>query len=102
MKGQEWSAIFVATTAFYELIFAQAGHSIAWEVVQRLNGRISRLRALTLSAKDRSTSGLAHMTAIADAVLSEDARGAREAVKAHIKEASKIAQAVLAKETHND
>ena len=38
----------------------------------------------------------------ADAVLSEDARGAREAVKAHIKEAAKIAQAVLAKETHND
>ena len=102
MKGQEWRAIFVATTAFYELIFAQAGHSIAWEVVQRLNGRISRLRALTLSAKDRSTSGLAHMTAIADAVMSEDARGAREAVKAHIKEAAKIAQAVLAKETHND
>ena len=92
----------MAGTAGEERIGAGGGHSIAGEVVQRLNGRSSRLRARTLSAKGRSTSGLAHMTAIADAVLSEDARGAREAVKAHIKEAAKIAQAVLAKEAHND
>ncbi|WP_438991549.1 GntR family transcriptional regulator [Lentibacter sp.] len=102
MSAQDWSVIFAATTAFYELIFKQADHNIAWEIVQRLNGRISRLRALTLSAKDRTTSGLAHMSAISDAIIRSDARGAREAVKAHIKDAAKIAQAVLAQETHND
>ena len=39
--------LYAATTDFYQVIFAAAGHDIAWEVVQRLNGRISRLRALT-------------------------------------------------------
>lgn len=102
MRAQDWSVIFAAATAFYERIFAQAGHTVAWEIVQRLNGRISRLRALTLSAKDRSTSGLAHMSAIADAVIRKDPRDARAAVKAHIREAAKIAQAVLAQEKRND
>ena len=54
MDGVEWMQLLQATTAFYEVIFRQAGHDVAWEIVQRLNGRISRLRALTLSAKDRT------------------------------------------------
>jgi DNA-binding GntR family transcriptional regulator len=48
-----WNDLLRATTHFYEVIFEQADHAVAWEIVQRLNGRISRLRALTLAAKDR-------------------------------------------------
>mgnify|MGYP000462591776 CR=1 FL=1 len=48
---------FRASTAFYRAIFEGAGHHIAWEVVQRLNGRISRLRAMTLAAPQRSRPG---------------------------------------------
>ncbi|MEX7477775.1 GntR family transcriptional regulator, partial [Acinetobacter baumannii] len=40
--------IIATSTRLYETIFTTANHHIAWEVVQRLNGRISRLRAMTM------------------------------------------------------
>lgn len=93
-----WSEHLKATSAFYELIFTEAGHSIAWDIVQRLHGRISRLRALTIAAKNRERSGLYHMTAIHDAVLSGDPNAARTAVAAHLKDAASIAEGFLSGE----
>ncbi|UWS06621.1 GntR family transcriptional regulator [Phaeobacter inhibens] len=95
MNDTEWGSLLRATTDFYQLIFLEAGHSIAWDIVQRLNGRISRLRALTIAAKDRETSGMSHMTAIHDAILSRDPDKAREAVEAHIADAAQTAQRFL-------
>ena len=90
-----WGDLLHATTHFYEIIFAQADHAVAWEIVQRLNGRISRLRALTLATKDRERPGIHHMTAIHDAILSRDAQAARQAVHAHIDDASATAHRFL-------
>ncbi|GGX59597.1 GntR family transcriptional regulator [Tateyamaria omphalii] len=91
----EWSDFLKATTHFYELIFMEAGHEIAWNIVQRLNGRISRLRALTVAAKDRERSGMSHLMAIHDSILSGSADAARAAVEAHISEAALIAERSL-------
>ncbi|WP_187430342.1 Pyruvate dehydrogenase complex repressor [Roseobacter fucihabitans] len=91
-----WSNLLQATTQFYELIFAQADHTVAWEIVQRLNGRISRLRALTLAAKDRARPGISHMTEIHRAILSTNPVAARQAVHAHIDDAATTAQRFLA------
>ncbi|KIC41634.1 GntR family transcriptional regulator [Ruegeria sp. ANG-R] len=91
----EWSNLLQATTRFYELIFQEAGHSIAWDIVQRLNGRISRLRALTLAARNRKRSGMSHMTAIHDAILGGDPIKARQAVEEHIADASSTARGFL-------
>jgi len=77
------------------VIFEQADHGVAWEIVQRLNGRISRLRALTLAAKDRARPGISHMKAIHDATLSKDADAARMAVHDHIADASATAERFL-------
>ena len=98
----EWAALLEATTHFYALIFREAGHDIAWDIVQRLNGRISRLRALTLSATDRPVSGLSRMTAIYEAILSRDPKAARSAVHKHIDDASQTAQRYLKAETGTD
>ena len=98
----EWSELRRTTTQFYEIIFDAAGHSVAWDIVQRLNGRISRLRALTLSATDRPVSGLTHMTAIYNAILSSDPDAARSAVHSHIDDASRTAQRYLKAETGPD
>ncbi len=95
MGDSEWIGVMQATTRFYEVIFTEAGHAIAWEIVQRLNGRISRLRVLTLSAKDRPKPGISHMTAIYDAIVSRDAQAAQAAVQAHILDASSVAQRFL-------
>lgn len=88
-------ALYAATTRFYEAIFTAAGHEIAWEIVQRLNGRISRLRAMTLATTDRRTSGPAHMARIAAAIAANDPGAARQAVREHLKEAAEIARKLL-------
>lgn len=89
------TALFDATTRFYEVIFRAAGHHIAWEIVQRLNGRISRLRALTLATTDRHVSGQARMARIAEAIMAGNAEGAAQAVRDHLTEARSIAERLL-------
>ncbi len=102
MDDTTWTELLQASTRFYELVFDEAGHTVAWEIVQRLNGRISRLRALTLSAKDRDRPGIDHMTAIHDAILSHDPNAARAAVHSHIADASSTAKRVLSAEAKAD
>ena len=88
-------ALYAATTGFYEVIFSSAGHEIAWEIVQRLNGRISRLRALTLATTERRVSGPAHMARIAGAICANDPTAAEKAVRAHLNDAAEIARRLL-------
>lgn len=87
--------LYAATTAFYQVIFTAAGHDIAWEIVQRLNGRISRLRALTLATTDRRISGPAHMARICAAICAGDAPAAEQAVRDHLHAAAEIARKLL-------
>ncbi|MBL0373506.1 GntR family transcriptional regulator [Rhizobium sp. KVB221] len=89
-------AILTVTNSFYETIFHAGGHEIAWDIVARLNGRISRLRVLTLSTTNRTISGPARMRLILDAILAVDPDKAREACRAHITEAARIAKSLLA------
>lgn len=90
--------LLAATTHFYQVIFMAAGQDLAWDVVQRLNGRISRLRALTLSSADRHVSGAAHMRRICAAVCDNDPDAAAAAVSAHLRDAAEIARLALTKE----
>ena len=90
--------LYDATTRFYEEIFPSAGHHIAWEIVHRLNGRISRLRALTLASSDRRVSGQARMQRIAAAILARDPDAAEQAVRTHLSEAAQIAKRLLQNE----
>lgn len=89
------AGLYEATTAFYRVIFTAAGNDIAWEIVQRLNGRISRLRALTLATTERQTSGPAHMARIAAAIAAGDAAGAAQAVRDHLDDAAQLARGLL-------
>ncbi len=91
----QWVDFLQATTHFYELIFQEAGHNIAWDIVQRLNGRISRLRTLTITDPTRERPGMSHMVAIHDAILSRDAQRAQLAVENHIADAAQIANRFL-------
>lgn len=84
-----------ATTGFYETIFTAARQTIAWEVVQRLNGRIARLRALTLATTDRRVSGPAHMARICAAICANDPAAAAKAVNDHLQDAARIACTLL-------
>lgn len=95
---KEPGTLFKASTRFYGVIFQGAGHSIAWEVVQRLNGRISRLRIMTLTSTEREVSGPDHMRMICDAIIARDPKGALRAVENHLADAKAIAKKLLAQE----
>ncbi|MBY6058051.1 GntR family transcriptional regulator [Leisingera daeponensis] len=84
-----------ATTEFYRIIFDGAGHNVAWEIAQRLNGRISRLRAVTLSTAERQKPGPAHMQDICEAIVSGDAKAARTAIERHLSDAKETAERLL-------
>jgi DNA-binding GntR family transcriptional regulator len=87
--------VYATSARFYELIFEVAGHSIAWEIVLRLKGRISRLRAMTLATTDRAVPGLTRITNIYDTIAANDPDLAAQAVHDHLTEASAIAQRLL-------
>ncbi|MCB4457047.1 GntR family transcriptional regulator [Leisingera sp. McT4-56] len=84
-----------ATTEFYRIIFDGAGHNVAWEIAQRLNGRISRLRAVTLSTAERQKPGPAHMQDICEAIVSGDAKAAQAAIEQHLSDAKDTAERLL-------
>jgi len=88
--------LFRTTADFYLEIFNGAGHHIAWDIVQRLNGRISRLRMMTLTAKDRVRPGIDHMERICNAIASGDPGAARTAVQQHIDDTAAVADRLLA------
>ena len=96
-SGGEPAVLLKATHHFYRTIFDGAQRKISWEIVQRLTGRISRLRVMTLAYQDRETIGIDHMQCICSAICSGDAVAARKAVKAHLSDAAKVAEKILAK-----
>lgn len=101
-QTQEPGALFKASTQFYGVIFKGAGHDIAWEVVQRLNGRISRLRIMTLTSSEREVSGPEHMRRICSAITTRNPEAALTAVETHLTDAKAIARRLLAQETSGE
>jgi DNA-binding GntR family transcriptional regulator len=84
------------STQLYHTIFATAEHHIAWEVVQRLNSRISRLRAMTMRSTNRNITGYQRIKTICEAIcIEKNPEKAKQAVAEHIAEAAKIAQQIL-------
>ncbi len=78
------------TRLFYECIFVTAGMTVAWELVDRLNGRIGRLRFKTLSTKGRVVKGPNNLQKIIDNIAKGDGEAAVKACQKHIDEAYEV------------
>lgn len=83
------------TTEFYRIIFSTGGKSVSWDLVERLNGRISRLRALTLGSAGRKLKGPENIAKILAAIEEKDAERAGEICAQHLAEAAKIADQLV-------
>jgi len=86
------------TTAFYEILFACAGKSVAWDVVQSLNARINHLRAMTISTPGRAKVAIAEMHRILDAIRRHNAEAAYQASLQHVQMVAELAQRALTAE----
>ena len=76
--------------AFYEHLFVTAGMTVAWELTERLNGRIGRLRFMTLSTKERATKGPSNLQEIVSNIAKGDSKAAVKACRQHIDEACQM------------
>ncbi len=88
-------AVLERTTAFYAAMFDEAGLSVAWEVVRALNGRINRLRAMTIATPGRAADAGDEMARIVDAVRARDPRAASAASEAHVRRVAELARVRL-------
>jgi len=93
----DMSAALGATTQFYKVIFVTGRKALAWEIVQRLNARISKLRAMTLSTEGRPERGMEQLRSVKEAIGRHDSRAAAEACKVHLAEAAAIAELLISK-----
>lgn len=76
--------------AFYERLFVTAGMTVAWELTERLNGRIGRLRFMTLSTKERVVKGPNNLQEIVNNIAKGDSKAAVKACRKHIDEACRM------------
>lgn len=79
------------TRLFYQTIFTSGGKTVAWDLVERLNGRIGQLRAVTLSSIGRSVAGPKNLFAIVAAIKAHDEDTAAQACADHLEQAKQIA-----------
>ncbi|MDY0881615.1 GntR family transcriptional regulator [Dongia soli] len=94
-EREDFRGALNATTHFYEIMFESGGKAVGWEMVQRLNGRISRLRAMTVSSPGRKVAGMMQLRKICEAIRKGDSEAAADACRDHLRNAAEIAQAVL-------
>ncbi len=84
------------TRRFYQTIFVTGNKRVSWDLVERLNGQIGRLRVLTLGSAGRATSGPADLRKIVAAIERGDPDAAARACQEHNAAASEIALSQLA------
>ncbi len=83
--------VLADTRLYYQTIFNAGGKTVAWDLVERLNGRIGQLRAVTLSSIGRSVTGPKNLLAIVAAIKAHDAETAAIACAEHLEQAKQIA-----------
>jgi len=92
------ASVLSETTRFYEVMFAAGRESVAWSVVQSLNARINRLRAITITSRERSSSGPAEMRRLLDAIRERQPEAAQQAAETHVRQAAALALQALRQE----
>jgi DNA-binding GntR family transcriptional regulator len=92
---RDYRMVLAKTTEFYETMFMGSGETVAWEIVQSLNARINRLRALTISSSGRAPESIAEMTKLLKAIKRRNPVAARDAAVAHVRRAGEIAARAL-------
>lgn len=83
------------TSEFYEVMFIGGGKTTSLEIVQSLNARINRLRAMTISSSGRGADAVSEMRAILEAIQHHDPEKAYEMSVAHVRRVAAIAAAKL-------
>ena len=99
---EDFKKVLTHTSEFYETLFMKAGQEVAWGVVQSLNARINRLRAVTISTRGRGAEADQEMARILQALRQRDGLAAQEASAEHVHRVAAIAAEELKEKTVTD
>ena len=94
----DWLA---AKTGFYEVLLEGTGNTFLTDTVRRMHGRVTMLRATTMSQPDRLAKSLREITAIVDAIRRRDAAAAAAACRDHVESAARVAIGMLSRDETN-
>lgn len=83
-RGGDRDAHFRADEAMHAMLARIAGHQHAWDVIQEAKAQLDRIRHLGLTRPGRPRETVLEHRAIADRVIAGDAKGAVEAMRAHL------------------
>lgn len=95
LNSNEIIAALQQTRLFYQTIFEVADSTVAWELVNQLNGRVMQLRVMTLGTDERKVQGPQNLEDMVDAIAKNDSIKAKNACIHHIENASKVGIAIL-------
>lgn len=77
--------------AFYDALIEASGNPIIGEMFANVQARISQLRAITLSAPDRTPQMVEELRQVVEAIEAGDPAAAAAAAKVHVEGAARIA-----------
>lgn len=94
-QASDHHGAILSTTSFNEVMFASGGNDVAWEVVKRLNSRISWLQSMTIASPGRATSEFGQMKKIFRAVEQHQPEAAASASRDQVNMAANVARTLL-------
>lgn len=98
----EMAGVLERTTDFYRLLFSLVGRQVAWDIEQRMTGRINHLRSLTIRTTGRALQGPAQMALIVSHIRRGDGPAAEAAAIEHVNSACRIALGLLAERRNQE
>lgn len=96
-SGAAAQAVLAIKQTFYAVLLENCGNGIVRETLERLNNRIGRLRALSMSQPGRLSQTVREIRAIVDAIERRDGVAAFDACVHHVGRAAEHALAALAR-----
>lgn len=95
IKSRQYDRLIGLKESFYQTLLSGARNEVAREMLQRLNGRVRRLRSISLSTSDRPDETLNELATVMKAIRAKDGDKAREACAHHVRKAAETALKVL-------
>jgi DNA-binding GntR family transcriptional regulator len=89
-EGADPATLLRTKAKAYEVLFRGCGNPVLHQLIQTLNHRITRLRAITLAQPGRAEHSAAEVAAIAEAVAAHDGTAAQAAATRHVEQAAQV------------
>jgi DNA-binding GntR family transcriptional regulator len=99
-SSDEPGELIKAKTAFYQVLMEGCGNAFVQQTLRTLHNRITLLRTTSMTQEGRLPKSMREIRAIYDRIAARDPEGAEEACIKHIREAAKVALAVLERQSN--